>query len=159
MKIRQFSREDLSAILAIQAKCLQAARWLEGDYLRLADEPGGLILVAELETMTPGKLLGFAAFHRVIDEAELRNIAVDPEHQHQAVGKALLAEGNKRLRQAGGKRVFLEVRASNRPALELYFSMGFGVRSLRKDYYHDPREDALILALELFPPATLPAGP
>ena len=112
-----------------------------------------MILVAELETMTPPKVLGFAAFHRVIDEAELRNIAVDPNHQHQGVGRALLEEAGKRLIEAGTKRILLEVRPSNKAALGLYYSLGFGLRSLRKDYYRNPQEDALILALELFPPA------
>ena len=154
MKIRQFSKEDVHAVLAIQAKCPQVAPWLERDYLRLADEPGGIILVAELETMEPPKVLGFAAFYRIIDEAELRNIAVDPEHQRQGVGRALLGEASKRLMEAGAKRILLEVRPSNKAALGLYYSAGFGLRSLRKDYYRDPQEDALVLALELFPPVT-----
>jgi len=157
MKVRQFDREDLSYILAIQGKNAQAAQWPASEYERLANEPGGMILVAGLETMTPEKLLGFAAFHRVIDEAELQNIAVDPEHQHQGVGRALLEEARKRLLEAGAKRVFLEVRRSNRPALALYYSVGFGVHSLRKDYYRDPPEDAYVLALELFPPESVPA--
>jgi len=157
MKIRQMSTEDLYAILAIQAKCPQAANWLEADYARLADDPGGMILVAELETMVPPKILGFAAFHRVIDEAELLNMAVDPPHQHQSVGKALLEEATQRLLEAGAKRVFLEVRTSNKPALELFFSIGFGLRLLRRDYYREPSEDAFVLCLELFPPAVPPA--
>lgn len=152
MKIRQFTKEDLPAFIAIQAKSPEAARWLEPDYVRLDEDPGGMILVAELETMTPPKVLGFAAFHRVIDEAELRNIAVDPEHRHQGVGKALLEKARKRLLEAGAKRVFLEVRASNKPALGLYYSVGFGLHSQRKDYYRDPPEDGYVLSLEIFPP-------
>ena len=157
MKIRTLAKEDLWALLAIQQKCPGAAHWLDSDYLRLADDPGGLVLVAELETMDPTKVLGFAAFHRVIDEAELQNLAVDPEHQHQGVGDALLEEGRRRLLEMGAKRVFLEVRTSNSAALGLYYSVGFGIHSLRKDYYRDPKEDAYILCLELFPPAVIPA--
>jgi ribosomal-protein-alanine N-acetyltransferase len=159
VKVRQFAKEDVYQILAIQEKCREAAGWLEADYLRLAEDPGGLILVAELETMEPPNILGFAAFHRVIDEAELRNIAVHPEHRQQGVGRALLEAGSKRLLEAGGKRIILEVRASNKPALELYFSMGFGMRLLRKGYYRDPAEDALVLAMELFAPAVIPSAP
>lgn len=149
MKTRPFEREDLPAILAIQNKSAGAARWQDSDYLRLASEPGGMIIVAELETMTPPKVLGFAAFQRLIDEAELRNIAVDPEHQHQGVGKALLLEARKHLLQSGAKRVFLEVRKSNKPALTLYYSAGFALLSERKEYYRDPTEDAFVLALQL----------
>lgn len=158
MKVRQFEKRDLFDLLAIQTKNPLAAQWPELEYSRLAADPRGTILVAELETMTPAKLLGFAAFYRIIDEAELRNIAVDPAHHHQGVGKALVAEGRRRLLQAGAKRIFLEVRQSNKPALALYYSAGFGLHSQRKDYYHDPREDAYVLSSELFPPTVVPTN-
>ncbi len=157
MKIRQFSTEDVSSILAIQVKCPAAAVWLDADYVRLACTPGGIILVAELETTDPPKILGFAAFHRVIDEADLGNLAVDPAHQRQGVGRELLQEGRRRLLAAGAKRVFLEVRESNYSALRLYYSLGFGLQARRKEYYREPVEDALVLCWELFPPADLPA--
>ena len=159
MKIRQFEKRDLPEVLAIQAKNPWAAQWPELEYSHLAADPRGTILVAELETMEPAKVLGFAAFYRIIDEAELRNIAVDPAHQQQGVGKALLTEGRRRLLEAGAKRVFLEVRQSNKAALTLYYSVGFGLHSQRKDYYHDPREDAYVLALELFPPEVISSVP
>jgi len=159
MKVRQFEREDLEAILAIQDKTPLASHWTDADYLRLAAEPGGMVLVAELETMTPPKVLGFAAIQRIIDEAELLNIAVDPQHQHQGVGRALVEEARLRLLRLGAKRVFLEVRRSNATALHLYYSAGFGLHSQRKDYYRDPPDDAYILCLELFAPEILAATP
>ncbi len=125
MKVRQFVQEDRWPILAIQERCPLAAPWLEPDYQRLADSRRGLILVAELETVTPPKVVGFAAFHRIIDEAELLNLAVDPDHQHRGVGRALLAEARQRLLEAGTKRVYLEVRLSNKPALRLFSSASF----------------------------------
>jgi ribosomal-protein-alanine N-acetyltransferase len=149
MKIRPYEREDLHAILAIQNKTPQAAHWRDADYLHLTAAPGGLLLVAELETMTPPKILGFAAFQRIIDEAELRNIAVDAEHQRQGVGKALLEDARRKLLQAGTKRIFLEVRQSNQAALKLYYSVGFQMNSTRKDYYREPNEDAQVLSLQL----------
>ncbi len=156
MKIRQFSTEDVGSILAIQVRCPAASSWLDSDYVRLAGTPGGIILVAELETMDPPKILGFAAFRRVIDEADLGNIAVDPAHQRQGIGRALLYEARRRLLAAGAKRLFLEVRESNHSALQLYYSLGFGLQARRKEYYREPVEDALILCWELFPPADLP---
>lgn len=155
MKIRSFDRQDLPAVLAIQAKSLAAAQWPEPEYARLCNDPRSVILVAELETMTPAKVLGFVVLYRIIDEAELRNIAVDPAHQRQGVGRALLAEARHRLLEAGAKHIYLEVRPSNREALKLYYSAGFGLHSRRKDYYHDPLEDAYVLALELFPPEVI----
>jgi ribosomal-protein-alanine acetyltransferase len=156
LRIRDFEREDRWVVVAIQAKSPETAQWLEADYVRLSQDPGGLVLVAELETTMPPKVVGFAAFHRVINEAELRNMAVDPEHRDQGAGKMLLDEGRTRLLEAGAKRVFLEVRPSNKAALGLYYSVGFGLYSNRKDYYRDPQEDAYILCMELFPPTVIP---
>ena len=159
MKIRPFEREDLPSVLAIQNRTPDAVRWIEADYLRLASDGRAMILVAELETMTPPKVLGFAAFQRLIDEAELWTLAVDPQHQQQGVGKALLREARKRLLQTGTKRVFLEVRQSNKAALGLYYSAGFAMHSLRKDYYQDPPEDAYVLSLELYAPTVISTAP
>jgi [ribosomal protein S18]-alanine N-acetyltransferase len=155
MRVRQFEKQDLPEIFAIQAKNPQAAQWPDLEYAQIAADSRGTLLVAELETMTPPKVLGFAAFYRIIDEAELRNIAVDPAHYRQGVGRALVAEGRRRLLEAGAKRIFLEVRQSNKAALALYYSAGFGLHSQRKDYYHDPREDAYVLSTELYPPVVL----
>ncbi len=152
MRIRPFEKEDAPAILAIQKKTPQAAQWLAHDYTGLAALPGGMILVADLETMTPPKVLGFVAIRRVMDEAEIQNLAVDPEHQRHGVARAMLEQAKLKLRQLGAKRCFLEVRAGNKIALELYFSIGFGLFSHRKNYYRDPPEDASVLSLELFPP-------
>jgi ribosomal-protein-alanine N-acetyltransferase len=155
MNIRLATKEDVRSILTVQQKSPEAARWTAGDYERLLEDPGGKTLVAELTTVDPPKILGFAAFHRIIDEVELRNMAVDPDHRLQGVGRALLEAARDRMLVAGAKRVFLEVRASNKPAQSLYYSLGFAIHSLRKDYYRGPREDALVLALELYPPSIL----
>jgi ribosomal-protein-alanine N-acetyltransferase len=63
------------------------------------------------------------------------------------VGRELLAEGRRRLGEQGVRQIFLEVRASNIPAQRLYYSAGFTLRFRRRDYYGDPPEDALVLAL------------
>jgi ribosomal-protein-alanine N-acetyltransferase len=149
MRIRRVSDDDLEAIISIQNKTPQASRWTQADYANLTGDPLGLILVAELDTMTPPKIVGFAAFYRVIDEAELRNMAVDPAHQRQGVGRALFAEGRRRLLEQGVRQIYLEVRASNISAQRLYYSAGFSLRSRRRDYYYGPREDGLVLSLNL----------
>jgi ribosomal-protein-alanine N-acetyltransferase len=133
---------DISAILAIQQRNPQAGQWQASDYARLAENPGRVLLIAE---DAPGQILGFAAAQRVADEAELQNLAVHPEHQHHGIGQALLAGVHSRLRAAGTKCVYLEVRASNESALALYRSSGYTIISRRQDYYGAPREDGLVL--------------
>jgi ribosomal-protein-alanine N-acetyltransferase len=152
MRLRLFDRTDIPKILALQERCPEAARWKAADYQRLAENPRSLVLVAELDTMDPPKLLGFVAFQRIVDEAELYNLAVDPNHRQQGVGRALLEAAQRRLMQAGVKRIFLEVRVSNKAAMSLYSAIGFAIHSRRENYYRDPPEDAYVLALELNPP-------
>ena len=149
MRIRLFSHRELEAIVKIQNSSAQAAAWSEADYERLAADPLGMVLMAELEGISPPALLGFAALHRVGEEAELWNLAVVPQYQRQGVAKALFQEACRRLLQAGATRIFLEVRASNSPALGFYRAVGFRTLRRRKEYYQNPREDALVLTLDL----------
>src|SRR5579864_6963651 len=88
--IRPFVDNDLLPLCAIQAKCPQAAQWLERDYLQLAGSRGGMVLVAETDAHAPPQVVGFAAFHRVDDEAEVRNVAIDPAHQRRGIARALV---------------------------------------------------------------------
>ena len=152
MRIRDFAPEDLPAVLAIQSECPQAAQWLAADYTHLPNTSGPLLLVAEVEGEAASKVVGFAAFHQVLDEADLRNLAVAPEYRRRGVARALLEAACHRLQQAGTKRLFLEVRVSNEAALALYHALGFVLHSRRKNYYRDPDEDAYVLCLELAPP-------
>jgi ribosomal-protein-alanine acetyltransferase len=151
MEIRPCKDDDLSAIHAIQLKCPQAAKWRLEDYLKLANDPLGMVLVAETDDEHAVGVAGFAAFHRVLDEAELRNMAVDPLHQRKGIARALLAAGIDLLKRSGVCRLFLEVRASNQPAIALYRAADFRLAHTRRDYYHDPAEDALVMARDLTP--------
>ncbi|HKS97369.1 MAG TPA: GNAT family N-acetyltransferase [Terriglobia bacterium] len=171
VKIREYEERDGSAIEAIQKASREAAQWRAEDYRHLAAEPGGLVLVAELPPgVTPpprgmrsasgrlgagvDPLAGFVAFHRVGEDAELRNLAVDPAYRQQGIGKRLVCAGHHRLRGTGVRRVYLEVRASNIPALSLYSTLGYIAGPGRKAYYRDPEEDACVLSLTLRPPAS-----
>jgi ribosomal-protein-alanine N-acetyltransferase len=149
MKIRACTDDDLAAVYAIQLKCPQAAQWRQEDYGHLARDPLGTILVAEVEDANLPRVAGFAAFHRVIDEAELRNMAIDPLDRRKGLAHALLAAGGRSLQESGARRIFLEVRASNHPALAFYRAAGFQLLYTRHDYYCDPVEDALVMACDI----------
>lgn len=152
VKIRRFLRNDLNAVLEIQNVCKPVTLWAPQDYRRVASDPRGMILVAELEGQMPVKLLGFSVFYHLGDEAELWSIAVAPPFRRQGIAKSFLREACRRLSEAGAKRLFLEVRGSNTPALELYHSIGFTLLARRKDYYSNPREDALVMIKKLIIP-------
>ena len=147
--IRPFIPADLPAICAIQAHCPQAAQWRESDYQRLADDDGGTILVAEISGATTPQIAGFCAYLRLGEEAELRNLAIHPTQQRKGIARALLVEGAGRMRKLGVRQIFLEGRASNQPALALYHSLGFRLLYKRRNYYHHPEEDALVMACDV----------
>ncbi|MDE3179254.1 MAG: ribosomal protein S18-alanine N-acetyltransferase [Acidobacteriota bacterium] len=147
MIIRPFTERDLPGVFSIDVRSLAGRGWLEGDYLRLSRQTGGLILVAA--EPSEDLVTGFAALRRTLDEAELLNFAIDPEHRRQGIGRALLGESVRQMREAGANLLFLEVRPSNLPAQRLYFSSGFILHSVRKGYYSLPAEDAFVLMLRL----------
>jgi ribosomal-protein-alanine N-acetyltransferase len=154
IRVRAFANDDVPVIHAIQVQCPQAAQWRQEDYLHIARDPGATILVAEIETTISPDVAGFVVFHQVGDEAELRNIAIHPSHQRKGFARALLEVGIRELQKSGTRRLFLEVRASNQPALAFYTWAGFKVQYARRDYYQNPAEDALVMACDI--PATLP---
>lgn len=99
------------------------------------------------------KVIGFIFYHRVLDEAELLNIAIHPSFQGEGLGHRLLNFGFEQL-GADVRRMFLEVRASNFAALALYENNGFTQIGIRRGYYHGAvgSEDALVLCRQ-FPQA------
>ena len=149
MNIRVITHDDVAAIHATQLACPQAAQWHVDDYHQLADDPCGMVLTAELAGANSREIVGFAAFYRLADQAEVRNLAVAPQHQRRGIARALLQSGISKLADAGVRRIFLEVRPSNRAALELYASLGFRLVSTRPGYYQDPPEEALVMAFDI----------
>ena len=89
------------------------------------------------------EIIGFMSVERLFGESELTNIAIQPAYQGCGYGKQLLAQLD-----VDDGPIFLEVRVSNRSAITLYEGFGFKVVGHRKDYYHAPIEDALLMKKE-----------
>ena len=87
----------------------------------------------------------FCAFWLVLDEIHINNVAVLPKFRSVGIGTALLRHVLTEARQLGARRATLEVRASNESARRLYERLGFYVAAIRRNYYTNPVEDALIL--------------
>lgn len=98
---------------------------------------------------TEDEVLGYAVCWTLAGESHLLNIAVHPARRGRGIGRALLSECIRRAARAGASLLFLEVRAGNEAAQRLYRSMGFVFRGIRKGYYTDTGEDAVILDREV----------
>ena len=97
-------------------------------------------------TSEPGHdLLGYVIVSRYVDAWHVMNLVVAESHRRRGIAKALLDEVFGRTRDAGRRGFTLEVRASNDAALQLYESMGFRRQGVRRGYYTDNREDAVIM--------------
>jgi ribosomal-protein-alanine N-acetyltransferase len=130
--IRSARFADLAAIAAIQAASPEAAQWSPPDYLKHD------CLVAEVE----GGIAGFLVTRQAgPDELEILNLAVEPAKRRRGIARRLLDDA-----LAGCKGAwFLEVRASNGVAIQLYESAGFHHAGRRPDYYYEPAEDAIVM--------------
>lgn len=156
--IRPLSAQDLPAVLRIQDAIFRDSAWTANDYACSIQEPGGLALAAEKNEADSRHLAGFLAARSVLDEAELLNLAVDPACQRSGIGRALLREALRMLASRGVQKLYLEVRSSNQAALGLYYSEGFTLQSIRRGYYSNPSEDALVFSCYI-PKRIQPQGP
>lgn len=94
------------------------------------------------------RVVGYIGSQAVMDEADIMNVAVDPDYRRQGVAQGLIDHLVEVLKTKGVVCLFLEVRASNESAINLYDKNGFLQVGCRKNYYHNPKEDALILRKE-----------
>lgn len=140
MKIRRMQEEDLAEAARIEQICFQenwSARLLRESFLC----SWNIMLGAEEE----GRLIGYGAASVIAGEGEIQRIAVLPEFRGKGRGRKLLDELVNHAKKQGAKVLALEVRESNLPARKLYISAGFLEEARRKDYYRNPKEDAVIM--------------
>jgi len=139
---RLADEQDLDGVLAVEAESFTNP-WTRDMY---AWELQNRSMCHILLVRTPEcPVAGFCAFWLVFDEVHINNIAMRPGFRAQGIGTALLTQVLAEGQQLGARRATLEVRASNAGARRLYQRMGFYVAGVRRNYYSDPVEDALIL--------------
>ena len=132
LSLRPATEADLDEIWRIQSAAGEAAQWKPSDYLML------LCLVATVD----GRVAGFAVARRTApDELEILNVVVDLPFRRRGIARTLITE------LIGEKpgTAFLEVRQSNLAARKLYHSLGFEAIGVRRDYYSQPMESAIVM--------------
>ncbi len=141
----------MPALASLEAACFTHPWTLAQIHEEVARVPPDMVLVLE-EPGSPGGapagIRAYCSFRLVVDEMHVMNVAVDPGYRRQGLARRLLAFAMARAARAGARRALLELRAGNREALALYESLGFRSLGVRRGYYREPTEDALVLARE-----------
>ena len=118
--------------------------WSEKSVASELKNPLALWLVA----VDGDKVAGYIGSQTVVGETDMMNVAVHPDFRRQRIAEQLVLSLVEELKKLESHCLTLEVRASNEPAKQLYEKLGFLQVGCRKNYYRNPREDALILRKE-----------
>ncbi|HTA13753.1 MAG TPA: ribosomal protein S18-alanine N-acetyltransferase [Solirubrobacteraceae bacterium] len=139
LDIRALSYADLPRVIAIERRAFPTP-WSLAMFVLELSKSSGVCLAA----VHDGRLVGYLICSRYDTVWHVMNVAVDVDHQHKGVASALLAELYERVGDDGA-RFTLEVRRSNHVAIHLYEREGFRAAGLRRRYYQDNGEDALVM--------------
>jgi ribosomal-protein-alanine N-acetyltransferase len=142
IEVRRLAQRDLKAIERIE-RLSYPTPWSRSMFASEMAKPSSVALGAfEAET---GELFGYLVISRYVDAWHVMNVAVEPDRRRQGIALALF-ERLFDVTGADGRRGYtLEVRISNEAAIKLYERLGFQSRGVRRGYYTDNREDALIM--------------
>lgn len=144
LQIERFLPSDLDALMEIENISF-GAPWSRESYEELSQ-----LESVEIWTAKRGEeLVGYMLFQHVGEEMELHTIAVKPGLRRQGLGRILMEHMIAEARRAGVVRIFLQVRSSNGQAKALYETFGFRTVGIRRHYYRDDDEDALVMKWEV----------
>ena len=140
LDIRRLGLGDLDAIERIEKRAYRTP-WSRSMFASELAKPTSICLGA----FEGDHLVGYVINSRYVDAWHVMNVAVDPERQRRGIASQLLEHFFELTRDDERRGYTLEVRVSNEDAIRLYEKLGFESRGIRKGYYTDNREDALIM--------------
>ena len=135
--------DHVSQVAELEKICFSDP-WSEKSVASELTNPLSLWLVA----VEDDRVTGYVGSQSVMGEPDMMNVAVHPDFRRKGVAELLVRELVAALGKNDNHCLTLEVRASNVPAIALYEKLGFAQIGLRKNYYRNPKEDALILRKE-----------
>lgn len=136
---------DIDDILGIEQASFTVPWSREAFYREIVENQFAYYLVIE-DSFQP---IGYCGIWLVMDEAHVTNIAILPSYRGRHLGEMLMKEAIKLARTQGARTMTLEARVSNHVAQNLYKKLGFEAGGIRKNYYSDNGEDALVMWVEL----------
>ncbi len=149
-RVRRMALADLPAVMAIEHQAFSNPWSLEMVKKELVQD-WSTVLLGEEATPAGWQLRAFAIFWLVADEVHVLNVATDGAVRRRGFGRRIMEAVIETGRRQKCRQAFLEVRRSNVAAQGLYRALGFRAVGMRPSYYQDDREDAVIMAMDLFP--------
>lgn len=143
--VRPMLLSDLDVILEIEHASFSSPWSLEAFKAELKDNEYARYLCLELND----QVIGYMGLWFILDEGHITNIAITPNYRGQRWGEFLMRSVMAKMAEQGMERMTLEVRVSNSSAQSLYKRLGFVIAGVRKGYYADNQEDAIIMWAEL----------
>jgi ribosomal-protein-alanine N-acetyltransferase len=142
---RKMTVADLDEVMEVEVNSFTLPWSREAFFNELTKNQFAQYLVLEVDQ----KVVGYCGVWIIVDEAHITNIAILPDYRGMKLGEALMGRVMELARELGALRVTLEVRVSNERAQSLYRKFGFEKGALRKQYYTDNMEDALVMWVNL----------
>lgn len=144
MQIRPMTMTDCNQVAEIEAASFSMP-WSLRAFTDTVEKPNFRYFVAE----EAGEILGYCGFLYVLDEAEIPNVCVKASARRQGVGRKMLEVLITEAKTLGIAVLYLEVRESNEAAMALYASLGFLPNGIRKNFYEQPQENAVLMSKTL----------
>ncbi|MCX7918620.1 MAG: ribosomal protein S18-alanine N-acetyltransferase [bacterium] len=141
IQIMLMQESDLDAVVQIEEESFSDP-WKKSMFATELKEQG---FSTPLVVKDNGKVIGYAIFWQVLDEAHIGNFAIHREYRRKHIGSLLMQHIIELAIKRKIKKITLEVRVSNTPAIELYRRFGFREIAIRHNFYHNPIEDAYVM--------------
>lgn len=146
MIYRKMTVKDVEAVYSIEVESFPTPWPLDSFYFEMEENPFAYYLVAEDDN---GNILGYCGMMIVVDSAQITNVAVTKKARGKGIGEGLMREAIRVAKEQNAEMISLEVRVSNTVAQNLYRKLGFQDGGIRKGYYSDNHEDALVMWVKL----------
>ncbi len=145
ISVRLSETDDLDAVASIEAECFSEP-WSRQAFADVLYRDDVMLLIAGTDDCPAA---GYVCMYMAADEGEITNVAVRSDHRGAGIGGALMEDLAVRAKEHGIERIFLEVRESNEPAIALYRKYDFEQNGLRKNFYRNPTENAILMVKDL----------
>ena len=139
MILRRMTEADLDRVAEME-KAVFSMPWSRESFQESLGQSYSHFFIAEADT-----LLGYCGIHNLGGDGEITNVAVDEEARGNGIATKMLIYAMEEMTKEGVEAFTLEVRVSNAPAIRLYEKLGFENKGIRKNFYENPVEDAMIM--------------